>query len=219
MPAANILTTPTRPPRLAALVAEVTPELRSAGYTPHAHHPLWARDRDHGLATLVVSYAPDDGEGGWVEPFVGLVDERVETLLATFKNSGPTHGLRHTLLVGATRYAPAPLDRQPVHSDAEVLEVANELLRWWRGAGPAFAARFGDGLVQLDGLFNADHPEAGRYLTHELYRALRGIAVRRCLDPADDLLDVVAFHRARMQESGFWEVYGEQVRAFVMMLS
>lgn len=219
MPVANILTRPTRHQRLAALVAEVAPELAAVGYTPLAGHPLWARDREHGLATLVLSYAPDDEEGGWVEPFVGLVDQRVEAPLATFKNSGPTHGLRHTLLVGATRWAPAPLDRQPVHSDSEVLEVANELLRWWRAAGPEFARRFGGSLTQLDALFNTDNPEARRYLTHEMYRALRGVAVRRCVDPADDLLDVMAFHRARMQESGFWEVYGEQVRAFVTMLS
>ena len=219
MSATNILTAPTRHPRLAAVVAEVSPELAAAGYTPHDAHPLWARDRAHGLATLALAYAPDDGEGGWVEPFVGLVDERVETLLAAFRRSAPTHGLRHTLLVGATRYAAAPLDRQPVHSDAEVLEVANELLRWWRRAGPDLEARFADGLAPLDALFNAPHPEAPRYLTHELYRALRGVAVRRALDPADDLLDVMAFHRARMQESGFWEVYGEQVRAFVTALS
>ena len=219
MPVANIHPTPTRHPRLAALVEEVTPELAAAGYAPHPGHPLWARDREHGLATLVLSYAPDDGEGGWVEPFVGLIDQRVETLLATYRNTAPTHGLRHTLLVGASRWAAAPLDRQPVHSDSEVLEVANELLRWWRAAAPLLLERFGSGLPALDALFNADHPEAERYLTHELYRALRGVAVRRCLDPADDLLDVVAFHRARMLNSGFWEVYGEQVRNFATMLT
>lgn len=214
-----LATAPTRHPRLASLVAEVTPELAAAGYTPHARHAVWARDHPRGLLTLALNYAPDDGEGGWVEPFVGLVDEGVESLLAAFKRSAPTHGLRHTLLAGATRWAAPPLDRQPVHSDSEVLEVANELLRWWRAAAPALAARFGESRTQLDALFNEDHPQAPRYLSHELYRALRGVALRHRLDPADDLLGVMGFHRARMQTTGFWEVYGEQVRALVTMLS
>ena len=236
------------PPRLRELLEELTPELAARGFTAHAGHPLWARPTEHGLLTAVLSYAPDDDEGGWVEAFAGLVDERVETQVAGLMGRAATHGpFRHTVLAGSTRWPGAKLYRQPVHSPADGLEAANLLLRWWSLALPELAWRFGDapapvsgdddaaargtdadpaaGLLEeqrsiqrLDALFNAAHPFAPALLTHELYRALRGVTVRAVAAP-EGLTEAYDFHRARMQATGFWDVYGEQVRAQLLRLS
>ena len=181
---------------------------------------MWARDHARGLQTVVLSYAPDDGEGGWVEPFVGLIDEGVESLVTAHARTPglARRHLRHTLIAGATRWDEPTLARQPAHDRAETLEVANATLRWIDRAAPAFERRFGGSRDALDALFNADHPLAARLLQHELYRPLRGIALRHLTRPAD-LLDAVNFHRDRMRDTGYWDVYGEQIRAFVMAIS
>lgn len=167
--------------------------------------------------SAVLAYAPDDPEGGWVEPFVGLLDSRVETLIATHLRTRPTHGLRHTLLVGSAKWTEPAMLRQPAHSRSEVLEVVNNVLRWYDAALPTFERRFAERLSDLDALFNTPHLQATRYLRHELHWAMRGVAIRHLHDPRR-LNDALDFHRSRMLESGFWEVYGEQVRAFVIDL-
>ncbi len=179
---------------------------------------MWARNQQHGLLSLVLEYTPDDSEGGWVEPFVGLHDQRVETLLLTHANLKFTQqAMRQTLLVGSTKWQEPRLKRQPAHTHAESLAVVNAVLRWWDAAMPLFEQRFGKRLGALDALFNQPHPLAHQYLRHELHWALRGIAIRHVLNPAG-MTEAMDFHRSRMLESGYWEVYGEQVRAFVMIL-
>ena len=172
----------------------------------------------------MLSYAPDDEEGGWVEPFVGFLNNRVETLIASHLRTRPTHGLRHTLLIGSTRWAEHTLPRQPAHTRSEALEVVNSVLRWWDVVCPEFERRFagseGSGqlrLRNLDRLFNTANDQASHYLRHQLHWAMRGVAIRHLYAPKQ-LNDALDFHRRRMLESGFWEVYGEQVRAFVMDL-
>ena len=204
----------------------MTPDLEARGFTPHPGQALWAKNSPHGIRSLVLNYSPDDEFGGWIEPFVGLIDERVETLIATFTRTQTTHGIRHTLLIGSTKWYQPQLDRQPVHTRYEVLEVVNVLLRWWDKALPPFLDQFSanadgvfnEGLNKLDQLFNKPHPQAKQYLGHELNWALRGIAIRHTLMPSK-LIDAMDFHRARMIESGFWDIYGEQIRSFVIALT
>ena len=214
------MTTTARHVRLQELLDELNPELEGRGFTRNPAHALWAKNRADGLLTFVVSFAPDDEEGGWAEPFLGIIDERVETLVATHTNAPVTYGLRHTLLVGASRWLAGPLPRQPLHTTSETLEAANVMLRWMAGALESFGTRFPaeSQLEVLDEFFNTESAEARRYLQHDLYRALRGVAIRSLTDP-DGMTDAMSFHRSRMQETGFWEAYGEQVRAFVMALT
>ncbi len=216
--------------RLAEIIAEITPDLLGRGFTPKPGHALWARSLPSGLETIALSFAPDDEEGGWVEPFLGLVEQRVETSMASALDAPVTHGMRHTLLVGATRWPEPTLMRQPVHASSEVLEATNVLLRWVDRALPAFDARFctlgTDEILRrgrdidharLDELFNADHPEGTRFLTHELYRSIRGLTIAHLRRPKE-LLAVLEFHRGRLIDSGFWEVYGEQIRGYATAL-
>jgi len=203
--------------RLDELIEELAPELEARGFTRNTRHPLWARNHQRGLLSTVINYAPDDNQGGWVEPFVGLVDEAVETLIAAHKPSSVTYGLRHTLLIGSTRWYEPTLERQPAHSHYEVLDVANATLRWWDKALPTFETRFAERRTDLDTLFNTDHPQGRAYLLHDLHRALRGLAIRSFVDKSS-LQDAMDFHRTRMQASGFWDVYGEQVRTFLIAI-
>ena len=214
-------------PRLRELVDELSPELTGRGFTLWPGHALWARNLPAGLETIVLSFSPDDAAGGWTEPFVGLIAEPVEALLAGVLSAPATHGLRHTLLVGSTRWSGASLARQPVHEGSDVLEASNAILRWVARARPDLAEDFFGrrqicggvaraehiALPRLDTLFNTDDPLAARYLTHELNRALRGLALASLLRPAE-LLATLDFHRYRMQDSGFWEVYGDRVLRF-----
>ncbi len=229
--------------RLAEIIEEISPDMLGRGFTPKRGHALWARSLPSGLETVALSFSPDDEEGGWVEPFLGLVEQRVETTMATTLDAPITHGMRHTLLIGATRWREPVLTRQPVHASSEVLEAVNSLLRWIDGALPAFDARFctlideedaiddlDDGsraialqrtrdldLARLDELFNTNHPEAPRFLTHELYRAIRGLTIAHLRQP-NSVVSVLDFHRGRLIDNGFWEVYGEQIRGYATAL-
>ena len=203
--------------RLDELLHELAPELDARGFTKRPGLPAWARDHPRGLLTIALSYAPDDEEGGWIEPFVGLIDQTVETQLAAHAKLTNSSGPRHTLLIGSTRWFEPTLDRQPAHSRSEALEVANAVLRWWTRALPVFVTGYGESRRQLDTLFNTDHPQAGQYLQHELYRSLRGLAIRKQTNPGR-LTEALGFHRERMQPTGYWDIYGEQIRAFAMAI-
>ena len=216
--------------RLAQLVEEMTPDLEGRGFTRKRGHALWARDLPSGLETVALAFSPDDEDGGWVEPFVGLVEQTVETTMATALDAPVTYGLRHTLLVGATKWTTPGMAKQPVHDGSEVLEATNAMLRWLDGQLPALADRFcgvralPDGrqtrdisLSALDALFNEASPEAQRYVPHELYRSIRGLVIASQVRPKE-LVDVLTFHRGRLIDNGFWEVYGEQIRRFAAML-
>ena len=217
--------------RLAELTAELTPDLAGRGFTPKRGHALWARSLPSGLETIALAFSPDDEEGGWVEPFLGIVEQRTETTMATALDAPVTYGLRHTLLVGATKWRAPLLPRQPVHAASEVLEATNALLRWVDRSLPQWSARFCTpaeedvpdptrdvDLARLDALFNTETEEGRRYLTHELYRAIRGLVIARQTRP-DGLVDVLSFHRSRLIDNGFWEVYGEQIRRFATQLT
>ena len=217
--------------RLSELIDELSPDLAGRGFTHKRGHALWARSLPSGLETVALAFSPDDEEGGWVEPFLGLVEQHVETTMATALDAPVTYGLRHTLLVGATKWDRPGMPRQPVHDGSEVLEATNVLLRWLDTRLPAMAARFcaprtqPDGHVEpdidlaaLDALFNADDPAAHRYLPHELYRSIRGLVIAQRVRPTE-LVDVLSFHRGRLIDNGFWEVYGEQIRRFAAHLA
>ena len=218
-------------PRLAELAAEITPDLTGRGFTHKRGHALWARSLPSGLETVALAFSPDDEAGGWVEPFLGIVEQRVETTMATALDAPVTHGLRHTLLVGATKWGAPNLAKQPVHDGSEVLEATNTILRWLDRALPTWGERFTTpatgheagperdvDCARLDDLFNTDHPEARRYLGHELYRSIRGLVIAQQVRPRE-LVDVLSFHRGRLLDNGFWDVYGEQIRRFATMLT
>lgn len=219
------------PVRLQELIDELSPDLVGRGFTPKRGHALWARDLPSGLETVALAYSPDDAYGGWVEPFIGLVEQRVETAMASALDAPVTYGLRHTLLVGATNWTRPGMAKQPAHDGSEVLDATNEILRWLDVQLPRLAERFcaprtiRDGrrardidLAALDALFNAEHPEARRYLPHELYRSIRGLVIADQVRPGE-LVDVLSFHRGRLIDNGFWEVYGEQIRRFAAGLT
>ena len=200
--------------------------MEGRGFTRKRGHALWARDLPSGLETVALAFSPDDEDGGWVEPFVGLVEQRVETTMATTLDAPVTYGLRHTLLVGATKWTKPGMPKQPVHDGSEVLEATNELLRWLdvnlrdlaerfcgRRALPNGQAARDIDLAALDALFNEERPESRRYVPHELYRSIRGLVIAQQVRP-HDLVAVLSFHRGRLIDNGFWEVYGEQIRRF-----
>ena len=212
--------------RLAELTEELSPDLTGRGFTRKPGHALWARDLPSGLETVALAFSPDDEHGGWVEPFVGLVEQRVETTMATAMDAPVTYGLRHTLLVGATKWTAPGMAKQPMHDGSEVLEATNEILRWLDTNLPALAERFcapralEDGrmardidLGALDALFNGEHEASRRYVTHELYRSIRGLVIAQLVRPGE-LVEVLSFHRDRLIDNGFWEVYGERIRRF-----
>jgi len=207
--------------RIAELLEEIELELGARGFTRHEHHMLWAKDHPRGLVTLVLSFAPDDDEGGWFEPFVGFVDHKIETELASYRNTPNLHGVRHTLLVGSTQNKEHRLARQPAHSRSEALEAANQILRWWAIVLPSFREQFVPGsdgdLARLNDLFNTDHPLASRLLKHEMYRAMRGLLITKQM-PQGDVMLTYDYHRKRMMDAGWWDAYGEQIRLFAMRL-
>ncbi len=208
--------------RTEELIEELTPELEARGYHRVTAQPLWTRDHPQGLVSLALSFSPDDAEGGWIEPFVGLLDQRVESLAASvFHNRRDSDVIRHTLLIGSTKWYEPSLERQPIHSRSDVLEVTNALLSWWGEAMPSFERQFArsdsEGLAALSELFNTDHPQASRYASHPLTRSVRGLAVTKLYAPAA-LTDTLGFHRERLKRGGYWDLYGEQVQAFVMSM-
>ncbi|MFK8058084.1 MAG: hypothetical protein AB8F78_18295 [Saprospiraceae bacterium] len=211
--------------RISELVEELSLELQARGFTRNDNHLLWAKDHPRGLVTLVVSFAPDDEEGGWLEPFVGYVDQKVETELATYRNTPNIHGMRHTLLAGSTQWDPLRLARQPAHSHSETLEASNQILKWWAKVLPDFRAQFVPpmeqgmkaDLTKLNGLFNDAHPLAIRLLKHEMYRAMRGLLIAKQM-PEGDVMVTYDYHRKRMMDAGWWDAYGEQIRVFAMRL-
>ena len=204
--------------------------MEGRGFTRKRGHALWARDLPSGLETVALAFSPDDEHGGWVEPFVGLVEQRVETTMASALDAPVTYGLRHTLLVGATRWTQPGMPKQPVHDGSEVLEATNEILRWLDTCLRDLAERYcaprelpggrtarDIDLGALDALFNEEHAASRRYVPHELYRSIRGLVIAQQVRPYD-LVEVLSFHRGRLIDNGFWEVYGEQIRRFAAML-
>ncbi len=210
-------------PRLSELIEELSPELQGRGFAPKPGCALWTRRLPSGQETIALGFSPDDEQGGWMEPFVGLISDPVESILAELLEAPVTYGLRHTVLLGSTRFQPIGLPRQPVHERSDVLEAANVTLRWIAKARPVLAEAFLTSatdrqaglredieLSALDELFNTPHPLAHRYLTHELHRAMRGITISNLRRPRD-LMAVLDFHRNRLQDNGFWDVYGERI--------
>jgi len=210
--------------RISELVEELELELRARGFTRDRSHLRWAKDHPRGLVTLVLSFAPDDEEGGWFEPFIGYVDQNIETELATYLNKSNLHGMRHTLMAGATQWQPLRLARQPAHTRSEVLEAANQILKWWAKVLPDFRTQFVPSVVEvqkvdlskLDSLFNAEHPMSVRLLKHEMYRAMRGLLITKQMK--GDVMITYDYHRKRMMDAGWWDAYGEQIRVFAMRL-
>lgn len=218
------------PARLQELIDELSPELTGRGFTPKRGHALWARDLPSGLESVALAYSPDDEHGGWVEPFLGLVEQHVETTMATALDAPVTYGMRHTLLVGATKWTRPGVPKLPMHDASEVLEATNGILRWLDAELPRLAERFcaprelpggrvarDIDLGALDALFNEAHADGGRYAPHELYRSIRGLVIAQRVRPYD-LVEVLSFHRGRLIDNGFWEVYGEQIRRFAASL-
>ena len=207
--------------RILGLREELAPELAARGFEASHEHLLWARSIDRGLLTLVLSFSPDDAEGGWLEPFIGLIDGEVESMLSGFLNAPVTYGLRHTLIIGSTRWPEGALPRQPVHEHAEVLEAVNTALRWWDARLPHITATYGGCNERrrkaLHELFNTEHVNAARVLPHELHRSMRGLAVAKLID-SEQVTATYDFHRNRLQDTGYWDIYGEQIRAFATSL-
>lgn len=210
-------------PRLQNLVDELTPELRGRGFKLQAGHALWTRPLPSGRESIVLSFSPDDEFGGWVEPFVGLIVDKSEALLAGVLQAPVTQANGHTLLIGSTKWLGTDLLRQPVHDQGDVLEASNVCLRWLAQARTELAADFlrneaasgqprceNIDFKRLEQLFNTENAPADRYLRHELYRALRGITLAM-LTRAQSVNQVVDFHRSRLLNNGFWEVYGDQI--------
>jgi len=210
--------------RIAELVEELQLELEARGFTRDRGHLLWAKDHPRGLVTLVLAFAPDDDEGGWFEPFIGYVDQKIETELATHLNKPNLQGMRHTLQVESTQWEPLRLARQPAHSHSETLEAANQILKWWAKVLPDFRQQFippnetlpTADLSKLHALFNDAHPMSIRLLKHEMYRAMRGLLITKAMN--GDVLVTYDYHRQRMMEAGWWDAYGEQIRMFAMKL-
>ncbi len=210
--------------RISELLEELELELEARAFVRHKHHMLWAKDHPRGLVTLVLSFAPDDEEGGWFEPFIGYVDHAIETQLAAHRNVANVQGVRHTLLVGSTQWSDYKLARQPAHTRSETLEAANQILKWWAKVLPAFRDQFvppvygeteGD-LSKLADLFNTVHPRSTRLLKHEMYRAMRGLLITKQMK--GDVMATFDFHRKRMMDAGWWDAYGEQIRVFAMRI-
>lgn len=210
--------------RISELVEEIELELSARGFSRDHGHLLWAKGHSRGLVTLVLAFAPDDEEGGWFEPFIGYIDQKIETELATLLNKPSLQGMRHTLQVGSTQWEPLRLARQPAHTRSEALEAANQMLKWWAKVLPDIREQFvppneqtrAVDLSNLDKLFNAAHPLATRLLKHEMYRAMRGLLITK--EMKGDVMATYDYHRQRMIDAGWWDAYGEQIRKFAMRL-
>ena len=208
--------------RLQQVVEELDAELQGRGFRLVAGHALWRRRLATGAEYISVNIYPDDEQGGWIEPFLGLAVDRVEVIVDAYLGRRTGVASNMTLVAGATRWPQARLSRLPVHEEADVLEASNQILRWLTTARAELAKQFftrfltAQGvqedieLTALDKLLNSDHPLANCFQSHELHRALRGITVASLLR-RHDVQAVLDFHRQRLQGSGYWDVYADEV--------